>query len=66
MTKQEKIQTILRSELIQWKTFTREQLLENLLMLEEDILEGLDNQSLDELVSDIDIAEVWGQNLQTN
>jgi hypothetical protein len=63
MTKQEKIQTILRSELIQWKTFTREQLLENLLMLEEDILEGLDNQSLDELVSDIDIAKVWGQSL---
>ena len=61
MTKQEKIQTILRSELIQWKTFTREQLLENLLMLEEDILEGLDNQSLDELVSDVDLAEVWGQ-----
>lgn len=61
MTKQEKIQTILRSELIQWKTFTREQLLENLLMLEEDILEGLDTQSLDELVEDIDIAEVWGQ-----
>jgi len=63
MTKQEKIQTILRSELIQWKTFTREQLLENLLMLEEDILDGLDNQSLDELVSDIDIAQVWGQAL---
>ena len=61
MTKQEKIQTILRSELIQWKTFTREQLLENLLMLEEDILEGLDTQSLDELVEDIDLAEVWGQ-----
>ena len=61
MTKQEKIQTILRSELIQWKTFTREQLLENLLMLEEDILEGLDTQSLDELVADVDLAEVWGQ-----
>ena len=66
MTKQEKIQTILRSELIQWKTFTREQLLENLLMLEEDILEGLDTQSLDELVADIDLAEVWGQTLETN
>ena len=61
MTKQEKIQNILRSELIQWKTFTREQLLENLLMLEEDILDGLDTQSLDELVEDIDLAEVWGQ-----
>jgi hypothetical protein len=66
MTKQEKIQTILRSELLQWKTFTREQLLENLLMLEEDILEGLDTQSLDELVADIDLAEVWGQTLETN
>lgn len=63
MTNQEKIQTILRSELIQWKTFTREQLLENLLMLEQDILEGLETQSLDELISDIDIAEVWGQAL---
>jgi hypothetical protein len=61
MTKQEKIQTILRSELIQWKTFSREKLLENLLMLEEDILENLDTQSLDELVEDIDLAEVWGQ-----
>lgn len=61
MTKQEKIQTILRSELIQWKTMTREQLLENLLMLEEDILENLDTQSLDELVADIDLAEIWGQ-----
>jgi len=63
MTKQEKIKTILRSELIQWKTFTREQLLENLLMLEEDILDGLDTQSLDDLVSDINIAEVWGKTL---
>jgi hypothetical protein len=61
MTKQEKIQTILRSELIQWKTMTREQLLNNLVMLEGDILEGLDNESLDELVEDIDLAEVWGQ-----
>ena len=61
MTKQEKIQTILRSELIQWKTFTREQLLENLLMLEEDILESAEPALIDELVEDIDLAEVWGQ-----
>lgn len=59
MTKQEKIQTILRSELIQWKTFTREQLLENLLMLEEDILEQLEPDSLDELIEDIDVSMVW-------
>ena len=61
MTKQEKIQTILRSELIQWKTMTREQLLENLLMLESDLLENLEDGFLDELVADVDLAEVWGQ-----
>jgi hypothetical protein len=61
MNKQLKIQTILRSELIQWKTMTREQLLNNLVALEGDILEGLDDETLDELVSDIDTADVWGQ-----
>jgi hypothetical protein len=61
MTKQEKIQTILRSELIQWKTMTREQLLNNLLDLESDILESLDNHSLDELIDGVDFAEVWSQ-----
>ena len=61
MTKQEKIQTILRSELIQWKTMTREQLLNNLIDLESDILESLDNHALDELIEGVDFAEVWGQ-----
>jgi hypothetical protein len=61
MTKQLKIQTILRSELIQWKTMTREQLLNNLLALEEDILKGLDDDTLDVLVEDIALADVWGQ-----
>jgi hypothetical protein len=61
MNKQLKIQTILRSELIQWNTMTREQLLNNLVALEGDILEGLDDETLDELVSDIDTADVWGQ-----
>ena len=61
MTKQEKIQTILRSEVIQWKTMTREQLLNNLVCLESDILEGLDNHSLDDLIEGVDFAEVWGQ-----
>ena len=63
MTKKEKIQTILRSELIQWKTMSKEQLLENLLMLEEDILEQLENDSIDELIADIDIAKVWAEAL---
>ncbi len=66
MTKQEKIQTILRSELLQWKTMTREQLLDNLVELERDILEAADEKLLNELVEDIDFAEVWSQNLQTN
>ena len=61
MTKQEKIQTILRSELIQWKTMTREHLLNNLLELEGDILRGLDDDTLDVLIEDIDLADVWGQ-----
>jgi hypothetical protein len=61
MTKQEQIQTILRSELIQWKTMTREQLLNNLVMLESDILEASEPTMLDELIADIDLAEVWGQ-----
>ena len=65
MTKQEKIQTILRSELIQWQTMTREQLLENLLMLEEDLLEQHETEFLDELISGVDLAEVWGKELQS-
>jgi hypothetical protein len=61
MNKQLKIQTILRSELIQWKTMTREQLLNNLVMLETEILESADSVTLDMLVNDIDMADVWGQ-----
>ena len=61
MTKQLKIQTILRSELIQWKTMTRENLINNLVMLETEILESADSVTLDMLVNDIDMAKVWGQ-----
>ena len=64
MTKQEKIQTILRSELIQWKTMTREQLLNNLVMLESDILESAEPSTLDVLLADIDLASVWGHTMQ--
>ena len=66
MTKQLKIQTILRSELIQWKTMTREQLLNNLVMLETEILESADSVTLDMLVNDIDMAKIWGQTVQAN
>ena len=65
MTKQEKIQTILRSELLQWQTMTREQLLSNLVSLESDLLEQHETEFLDELISGVDLAEVWGKKLQS-
>ena len=61
MNKQLKIQTILRSELIQWKTMSKENLINNLVMLETEILESADSVTLDMLVNDIDVANVWGQ-----
>jgi hypothetical protein len=61
MTKQLKIQTILRSELIQWQTMSKENLINNLVMLETEILESADSVTLDMLVNDIDTAKVWGQ-----
>jgi hypothetical protein len=61
MNKQLKIQTILRSELIQWKTMSKENLINNLVMLETEILEAADSVTLDMLVNDIDTAKVWGQ-----
>jgi hypothetical protein len=61
MNKQLKIQTILRSELIQWKTMSKENLINNLVMLETEILEAADSTTLDMLVNDIDTAKVWGQ-----
>jgi hypothetical protein len=61
MNKQLKIQTILRSELIQWKTMSKENLINNLVMLETEILESADSVTLDMLVNDIDTAKVWGQ-----
>ena len=66
MTKQLKIQTILRSELIQWKTMSKENLINNLVMLETEILEAADSTTLDMLVNDIDMAKVWGQTVQAN
>jgi hypothetical protein len=61
MNKQLKIQTILRSELIQWKTMSKENLINNLVMLETEILEAADSVTLDMLVNDIDTAKIWGQ-----
>jgi hypothetical protein len=61
MNKQLKIQTILRSELIQWQTMSKENLINNLVMLETEILESADSVTLDMLVNDIDTAKVWGQ-----
>jgi hypothetical protein len=60
-----KIQTILRSELINWKTMSKEQLLDIMLedrrfFLETEVDQG-NVEYLDELLEEINVAEVWGQ-----
>jgi hypothetical protein len=63
MTREHLIQTILRSELIQWNTMTKDQLINNLLMERRDVLDALDDEVLDDLVNYVDVAEVWGQSI---
>jgi hypothetical protein len=60
-----KIQTILRSELINWKTMSKEQLLDIMLedrrfFLDTEVDQG-NVEYLDELLEEINVAEVWGQ-----
>jgi hypothetical protein len=61
MTRAELIQTILRSELSQWRTMTKDQLLECLLMERREVLDELSHDTLTYMSADIDVAEVWGQ-----
>ena len=63
MTREHNIQTILRSEIIQWRTLTKDQLIENLVLSRHDVLDSLDTDFLDELVEEVDVAKVWGQAL---
>lgn len=60
MTRAELIQTILRSELQQWRTMTKDQLLDILLMERHDVLNELSHDTLVYMSADIDVAEVWG------
>jgi hypothetical protein len=59
MTRAERIQTILRSELAQWRTMTRDQLIQNLINERADVLDELSSDTLDYMLQDIDVAEVW-------
>ena len=60
-----KIQTILRSDLINWKTLSKDQLLDIMLedrrfFLETEVDQG-NVEYLDDLLEDVDVAKVWGQ-----
>jgi hypothetical protein len=63
MTRAEIIQTILRSELIQWRTMTKEQLIQNMLLTRAYELEDQSSDMLDYMCQDIDVAQVWEQAL---
>jgi hypothetical protein len=58
-----KIQTILRSDLANWKTMSRDQLLDIMLQdrrffLETEVDQG-NAEYLDELIEEIDVEAVW-------
>jgi len=59
MTRAEIIQTILRSELAQWRTMTKEQLIQNLIVERRDVLDELDIDTLDYMMEDINVEAVW-------
>jgi hypothetical protein len=61
MTRQEIIQTILRSELAQWRTMTKDQLIQNLIIERRDVLDDLSSDTLDYMLVGVDVAEVWAQ-----
>jgi hypothetical protein len=59
MTRAEIIQTILRSELAQWRTMTKDQLIQNLIVERRDVLDELSSDTLDCMLEDINIEAVW-------
>jgi hypothetical protein len=61
MTRAEIIQTILRSELAQWRTMTKDQLIQNLIIERRDVLDDLSSDTLDYMLEGVDVAEVWAQ-----
>jgi hypothetical protein len=61
MTRQERIQTILRSEVLQWRTMTKGQLINCLIVERTEVLEDQTSDMLDYMLNEVDVAEVWGQ-----
>lgn len=61
MTRAEMIQTILRSELIQWRAMTKDQLIQCLLIERRDVLDEQGIDTLDFMLEDIDVTQVWEQ-----
>lgn len=59
MTRAEIIQTILRSELAQWRTMTKDQLIANLIVERRDVLDELGIDTLDYMMEDINVEAVW-------
>tara|TARA_R110000868_G_C10460203_1_gene727299 strand:+ start:88 stop:267 length:180 start_codon:yes stop_codon:yes gene_type:complete len=55
------VQTILRSELIQWRDMPQDKLIEVLLLNRVQVLEDQSSDELDERLAGIDVAGVWGQ-----
>ena len=61
MTRAEMIQTILRSEIQQWRTMTKEQLIQNLIIERRDVLDELGIDTLDYMLEGVDVAQVWAE-----
>ena len=55
------VQTILRSELIQWRDMPQDKLIEVLLLNRVQVLEDQSSDELDERLAGIDVAGGWGQ-----
>lgn len=61
MTRAEMIQTILRSEIQQWRTMTKDQLIANLIVERRDVLDELGIDTLDYMLEGLDVAQVWAE-----
>jgi len=59
MTRAERIQTILRSELTEWQTMNQAELISRLLVERMIVLDDLSSDALDSMLKRINVAEVW-------
>jgi hypothetical protein len=60
MTRAELIQTILRSEVMQWRTMTKDQLLECLIVERKDVLDELSHDTLVYICQQTLIWQMYG------